>query len=472
MEANDHTSIISAGMKIGVRRSQYFLPTLREEPAEASLVSHRLMLRAGMIRQASAGLYNWLPLGFRVMKKIEGIVRQEQDRIGAHECLMPTIQSADLWKKSGRYDDYGKEMLRITDRHDAPLLYGPTNEEAITQLFADTVKSYKDLPCRLYHIQWKFRDEIRPRFGVMRAREFYMKDAYSFDADEERGMASYRAMAVSYLRLFERMGLTAVPMRAETGPIGGDNSHEFVVLAETGESAVYCDRTLLEQRWQDASGNDAKAHAEVFARATSCYAATDEEHDAERFAKEVPVARRVETRGIEVGHVFFFGSKYSHPLNATVTTSQGRDIPVAMGSYGVGISRLVAAAIEASHDADGIVWHDSIAPFSVGLVSLALDEKGRLGAEKTYENLCREGIETLYDDRLDARAGVKLKDMDLIGLPWQIVVGGKNPKESGENSVEIKRRDGNKKQTLPLNKALAQVRASLKQTRAHDPIFD
>ena len=256
------------------------------------------------------------------------------------------------------------------------------------------------------------------------------------------------------------------------GPIGGDNSHEFVVLAETGESAVYCDRTLLEQRWQDASGNDAKAHAEVFARATSCYAATDEEHDAERFAKEVPVARRVETRGIEVGHVFFFGSKYSHPLNATVTTSQGRDIPVAMGSYGVGISRLVAAAIEASHDADGIVWHDSIAPFSVGLVSLALDERKRKKCDKLYENLCREGIETLYDDRLDARAGVKLKDMDLIGLPWQIVVGGKNPQESGENSVELKRRDGNKKQTLPLDKALALVRASLKQTRAHDPIFD
>ncbi len=455
-------------MKIGVRRSQYFLPTLREEPAEASMVSHRLMLRAGMIRQASAGLYNWLPLGFRVMKKIESLVRLEQDRIGAHECLMPTIQSAELWKKSGRYDDYGKEMLRITDRHDAPLLYGPTNEEAITQLFAETVKSYKDLPCRLYHIQWKFRDEIRPRFGVMRAREFYMKDAYSFDADEEQGMASYRAMAVSYLRLFERMGLTAVPMRAETGPIGGNNSHEFVVLAETGESAVYCDSTLLEQRWQDASGNDAKTHADIFERATSCYAATDEEHDADRFAKAVPAARRVATRGIEVGHVFYFADKYSRPLEAKVATQQGTNIPVAMGSYGVGISRLVAASIEASHDANGIVWHDSIAPFSVGLVSLALEEKDQNEAEKLYKKLCLEGIETLYDDRLDARAGVKLKDMDLIGLPWQIVVGGKN----AQNSVELKRRDGNKKQTLPLDEALVKIRTSLKQTRAHDPVFD
>ena len=465
-------------MKIGVRRSRYFLPTLREEPAEASVVSHRLMLRAGMIRQASAGLYNWLPLGFRVMKKIEVIVRAEQDRIGAHECLMPTIQSAELWKKSGRYDDYGKEMLRITDRHDAPLLYGPTNEEAITQLFAETTKSYKDLPCRLYHIQWKFRDEIRPRFGVMRAREFYMKDAYSFDADEEQGMASYRAMAVSYLRTFERMGMTAVPMRAETGPIGGNNSHEFVVLADTGESAVYCDSTLLEQKWQDDKsndakgnddkGNDAKAHADAFARATSCYAATDEEHDAERFAAEVPAARRVSTRGIEVGHVFFFADKYSRPLEASVATRQGGSVPVAMGSYGVGISRLVAAAIESSHDANGIVWHDSIAPFSVGLVSLALDEKGRQEAEALYEGLCREGIETLYDDRLDVRAGVKFAEMDLVGVPWQIVVGDKNPKDS----VELKRRDGNKKQTLPLENALAKVRESLKLTRAHDPVFD
>ena len=455
-------------MKIGVRRSQYFLPTLREEPAEASVVSHRLMLRAGMIRQASAGLYNWLPLGFRVMKKIEAIVRAEQDRIGAHECLMPTIQSAELWKKSGRYDDYGKEMLRITDRHKAPLLYGPTNEEAITQLFAETVKSYKDLPCRLYHIQWKFRDEIRPRFGVMRAREFYMKDAYSFDADEEQGMASYRAMAVSYLRLFERMGLTAVPMRAETGPIGGDNSHEFVILAKTGESAVFCDSTLLEQRWQDASGNDAKSHAELFERATSCYAATDEEHDAERFAQEVPAARRISTRGIEVGHVFFFTDKYSRPLEARVATRQGDDVPVAMGSYGVGISRLVAAAIEASHDANGIVWHDSIAPFSVGLVALAKDEQGRHAAENLYERLCREGIETLYDDRLDVRAGVKFAETDLLGLPWQIVVGEKNPKDS----VELKRRDGNKRQTLPWETALAKVRESLKRTRTHDPVFD
>ena len=455
-------------MKIGVRRSQYFLPTLREEPAEASVVSHRLMLRAGLIRQASAGLYNWLPLGFRVLKKIEAIVRVEQDRIGAHECLMPTIQSADLWKKSGRYDDYGKEMLRITDRHDASLLYGPTNEEAITQLFADTVKSYKDLPCRLYHIQWKFRDEIRPRFGVMRAREFYMKDAYSFDADEEQGMASYRAMAVSYLRIFERMGLTAVPMRAETGPIGGDNSHEFVVLAKTGESAVYCDSTLLDQRWQDTSANDARTHAELFARATSCYAATDEEHDADHFAAKVPAARRLETRGIEVGHVFFFADKYSRPLEARVATRKGANVPVAMGSYGVGISRLVAAAIEASHDANGIVWHDSIAPFSVNMISLAANEKERQEADALYQTLCREGIETLYDDRLDVRAGVKFNEADLLGLPWQIVVGDKSPKDN----VELKRRDGNERQILPLDKALAQVRKSLTQSRRHDPIFD
>ncbi len=460
-------------MKVGVRRSMYFLPTLRETPAEATLLSHKLMLRAGLIRQASSGLYNWLPLGFRVLKKIEEIVRQEQDRIGAHECLMPTIQSAELWQKSGRYEDYGKEMLRIKDRHGRALLYGPTNEEAITSLFAETVKTYKELPQRLYHIQWKFRDEIRPRFGVMRAREFYMKDAYSFDYDKKQGIDSYNAMFVSYLRLFQRLGMQAIPMRADTGPIGGDSSHEFVIVAETGESSLYCDSEMLSMRWSSGSSgesnNDAKKHAEMVSLATSHYAATDEEYNPQEFESRVPAERRIKTRGIEVGHVFFFGDKYSKPLNAYITTATGKEVAVQMGSYGVGISRLAAAIIEASHDDSGIVWPPAVAPFQVGLIELGGEkvEVGEVQDDGLYAMLCREGVETLYDDRTDVSAGVKFAEMDLLGLPWQLIVGGKNAKQG---TVEVKNRKSGKRESIALGKAVSYLRQNI--TSKHASIFD
>ena len=461
-------------MKVGARRSMYFLPTLRETPSEATVISHKLMLRAGLVRQASSGLYNWLPLGFRVLKKIESIVRQEQDRIGANECLMPTIQSADLWQQSGRYEDYGKEMLRIRDRHDRALLYGPTNEEAITSLFAETIKTYKELPQRLYHIQWKFRDEIRPRFGVMRAREFYMKDAYSFDYDHQQGLASYNAMFISYLRIFQRLGMRAIPMRADTGPIGGDSSHEFIIVAETGESSIYCDSYLLSMRWSsEARGdakNDARKHAEMVALATSHYAATDEEYDAQEFERRVPTERRVETRGIEVGHVFFFGDKYSKPLNAYITTASGKEVAVQMGSYGVGISRLVAAIIEASHDESGIIWPPSVAPFQVGLIELeGAKVEGEEGADDDhlYARLCREGIETLYDDRTDVSVGVKFAEMDLLGLPWQLIVGGK---KAGQGSVEIKNRKSGKREIVALGEAVSYLKRGIETKHAN--IFD
>ena len=460
--------------KIGVRRSKYFLPTLREVPAEATVLSHKLMLRSGLVRQASSGLYNWLPLGLRVLQKIESIVRQEQDRIGAHECLMPTIQSTDLWQQSGRYEDYGKEMLRIKDRHDRALLYGPTNEEAITSLFAETIKTYKELPQLLYHIQWKFRDEIRPRFGVMRAREFYMKDAYSFDYDQEQGIASYNAMFVSYLRIFQRLGVQAIPMRADTGPIGGDSSHEFVIVAETGESSLYCDSRLLSMRWSSDARDDAKKHAEMVSLATSHYAVTDEEYDAQEFERRVPAERRVKTRGIEVGHVFFFGDKYSRPLNAYITTSSGKDVAVQMGSYGVGISRLVAAIIEASHDDRGIVWPTSVAPFQVGLLELGSSSAARKAGQteageedSLYAMLCREGIETLYDDRADVSAGVKFAEMDLLGLPWQVIVGGKN---SEHGSVEVKNRKSGKIEIIALGKAVSYLQQNI--GAEHVAIFD
>src|ERR1700680_2579128 len=395
-----------------MRLSAYFLPLIRENPAAAEIVSHRLMLRAGMIRQSSAGIYCWLPLGFRVLKKVERIVREEQDRTGALEILMPTVQPAELWRESGRYDDYGKEMLRIRDRHDREMLYGPTNEEQVTEIVRASIKSYRDLPKNLYHIQWKFRDEVRPRFGVMRGREFLMKDNYSFDLDAAGAKHSYNKMFVAYLRTFARMGLKAIPMRADTGPIGGDLSHEFIILAETGESAVYCDRRWLETDIL-AEEVDYNSDLEPFFRHwTSLYAATDEMHQPE--AWPVPPEELVTARGIEVGHVFYFGTKYSAAMGAVVAGPDGAEVPLEMGSYGIGVSRLVGALIEANHDDAGIIWPESVAPFRVGLINLRpADDKCRAAAGDLYAKLRGAGIEVLYDDR-DESPAAKFAAMDLI----------------------------------------------------------
>ncbi|MDO8533736.1 MAG: proline--tRNA ligase, partial [Xanthobacteraceae bacterium] len=407
-----------------MRLSRYFLPILRETPKEAEIVSHRLMLRAGMIRQEAAGIYAFLPLGQRVLAKICRIVREEQDRAGAIEMLMPTIQPAELWRESGRYEDYGKEMLRIEDRHERAMLYGPTNEEMIAEIFRASVKSYKQLPLNLYHLQWKFRDELRPRFGVYRAREFLMKDAYSFDLDAKGARHSYNKMFVAYLRTFARLGLKSIPMVAESGPIGGNLSHEFIILASTGESEVFCHRDYLdfEVPGADVDFDDAGRLQKIVETWTSLYAATSEKHDAAAFAK-IPEAKRLSARGIEVGHIFYFGTKYSEPMKATVTGPDGAVAPVHMGSYGIGPSRLVAAIIEASHDEAGIVWPEPVAPFKAGLLNLKQGDAATDAAcEKLYRELAGRGIEVLYDDS-EERAGAKFATMDLIGLPWQLLVG-------------------------------------------------
>ncbi len=433
-----------------MRLSRFFLPTLKETPAEAQIASHRLMLRAGMIRQSSAGIYSWLPLGLRVLRKIEGIVREEQNRIGCQEMLMPTLQPADIWRESGRYDAYGPEMLRIVDRHDREMLYGPTNEEQITDIFRNSVKSYRDLPQLLYHIQWKFRDEIRPRFGVMRGREFLMKDAYSFDLDREGARNSYNRFFVSYLRTFARMGLRAIPMRAESGPIGGDMSHEFVILADTGESEIAYHRVLAEGNWADLVAESDGARRRIVESFTARYAATDHERDLEaekRLGDAVVVGR-----GIEVGHIFYFGTKYSLAMNATVQGPDGDDIPFEMGSYGIGVSRLVGGIIEAFHDEAGIVWPDSVAPFRVGLINLRPDDAHcSETCENVYRALVDNGVETLYDDR-EERAGVKFADMDLIGLPWQVVIG---PRALRAGMGEMKERRSGERQELALESLLA-----------------
>jgi prolyl-tRNA synthetase len=435
-----------------MRLSAYFLPLLKENPSEAQIVSHRLMLRAGMIRQASAGIYSWLPLGLRVLRKVEQIVREEQDAAGAQEVLMPTIQSAELWRESGRYDDYGKEMLRIRDRGDREMLYGPTNEELITDIFRNSVKTYRDLPKNLYHIQWKFRDEVRPRFGVMRGREFLMKDNYSFDLDAKGAKHSYNKMFVAYLRTFARMGLKAIPMRADTGPIGGDLSHEFIILAETGESEVFCDKAWLET---DVLGTDVDYDGDLepfFRKWTSLYAATDEKHD--KANSPLPPDRLVTARGIEVGHIFYFGTKYSKPMGAVVAGPNGEPVTVEMGSYGIGVSRLVGAIIEASHDERGIVWPDGVAPFRVGLINLrAADAACTKAADELYGKLKAAGIEVLYDDT-DQSAGAKFATLDLIGLPWQLVVG---PRGVAAGTVELKRRKTGEKQEIAAEAALQQV---------------
>ena len=445
-----------------MRLSEYFLPLLRDVPKEAEIVSHRLMLRAGMIRQSSAGIYTWLPLGARVLRNIEQIVREEQDRAGAIELLMPTIQSADLWRESGRYDDYGLEMLRIQDRHERDMLYGPTNEELITAIFRDAVKSYKELPRILYHIQWKFRDEIRPRFGVMRGREFLMKDSYSFDLDKAGAEKSYNKMFVAYLRTFARMGLHAVPMRAETGPIGGDLSHEFIILADTGESQVYCHKDLVEMPVPPADLDYAGDLTAYVRQRTALYAATDDVHDPKRFEQEVPADMRLSARGIEVGQVFYFGTKYSEAMGARVQGPDGDLVTVEMGSYGVGVSRLVGAIIEASHDDAGIIWPQAVAPFDVGLINLKAGDKDTDAAcDDFYGKLQAAGLEVLYDDT-DDRAGAKFAAMDLIGLPWQLVVGPKGLK-AGE--IEVKERATGTRHSLTFDAALNMLVDKMEQAK-------
>ncbi|MEL7543517.1 MAG: proline--tRNA ligase [Pseudomonadota bacterium] len=442
-----------------MRMSQYFVPVMRDTPKEAEIVSHQLMLRAGMVRQSSAGIYSWLPLGFRVLKNIERIVREEQNRAGAHEVLMPTIQPADLWRESGRYDAYGPEMLRIADRHDREMLYGPTNEEQITQIFRDGVKSYRELPRNLYHIQWKFRDEVRPRFGVMRGREFLMKDAYSFDLTPEAGRVSYNKMFVAYLRTFARMGLTAIPMVAETGPIGGNLSHEFLVLAKTGESQVYLHADLLEEPLPGEGEMSEAELQETVDRWTERYAATDDKYDQSAFEAAVPEDKRVSARGIEVGHIFFFGTKYSEPLGCRVQGPDGTMIDVQSGSYGVGVSRLAGGIIEAFHDDDGIIWPASVAPFHVAVINLkSSDAACDAACEKFEHELQAAGVEVLYDDR-DERAGAKFSTMDLIGIPYQVIVGPKGIK-AGE--FEVKTRASGDRQSLSPDATHAFLMSALK----------
>jgi prolyl-tRNA synthetase len=438
-----------------MRLSRYFLPILRETPKEAEIVSHRLMLRAGMIRQEGAGIYAWLPLGLRVLKRIEQIVREEQNRSGAIELLMPTIQSADLWRESGRHDDYGREMLRIKDRHERDMLYGPTNEEMITEIFRASVRSYKDLPLNLYHIQWKFRDEVRPRFGVMRSREFLMKDAYSFDLDAAGARHSYNKMFTAYLRTFARLGVTAIPMVADTGPIGGDLSHEFIILASTGESEVYGHRDYLSfaPPPEDIDFDSVEAMQGVVDKWTSRYAATSEKHDPAAFA-EIDEASRISARGIEAGHIFYFGTKYSLPMKAVVNGPDGKEHPVHMGSYGIGPGRLVAALIEAHHDEAGMIWSKGVAPFDVGVINLKVGDAACDGAcARINGALAKSGIETLYDDRED-RPGAKFATMDLIGLPHQVIVG---PKGLADGKVEIKDRRSGARELVSIDAAIARL---------------
>ena len=431
-----------------MRLTRYFLPVLKETPAEAQIVSHRYMLRAGMIKQASAGIYSWLPMGFKVLRNIERIIHEEQARAGHLAILMPTLQSADLWRQSGRYDDYGEEMLRMKDRHGRDMLYTPTAEEMVTDIFRAHVSSYKDLPLTLYQIQWKFRDEIRPRFGVMRGREFYMKDGYNFDIDYEHALHAYNRHMVSYLRTYERMGLQAIPMRADSGPIGGDDTHEFLVLADTGESEVFYDSAItnltLGARKIDYSDWDQCAL--IAKEWTTPYARTDETHD-EALFNEVPEARRKVSRGIEVGQIFYFGTKYSEALGATVTNDKGEQVPVHMGSHGIGVSRLVGAIIEASHDDKGIIWPEGVTPFHCGIVNLRQGDAGTDRAcEDIYKALTDAGLEPLYDDR-EERAGAKFATMDLIGLPWRITVG---PRGLKAGVVELtNRRSGESEELKP-----------------------
>lgn len=438
-----------------MRLSNFFLPVTKDVPSDAAIVSHQLMLRAGMIRQNGAGIYSWLPLGFKVLKKIEQIVREEMDRAGAVEMLMPTLQQADLWRESNRYDDYGEEMLRITDRHGRDMLYGPTNEEMITEIFRAYVKSYKALPLNLYHQQWKFRDEVRPRFGVMRGREFLMKDAYSFDLSEDAARISYQKMFAAYLNTFDRLGVTAIPMQADPGPIGGDLSHEFLILADSGESGVFCDKAVLDvpAPGLDFDFGDEAALAAEMEKRTKYYAATDEKHDVAAY-NAIPQGNRIEARGIEVGHIFYFGTKYSDPMKADVQGPDGKMVTIHGGSYGIGVSRLVGAIIEASHDDRGIIWPESVSPFDVGIISMKPKAEDVVKvADEAYARLTKAGKDVLYDETGDS-AGSKFARMDLIGLPWLITVG---PRGVKDGKVELKNRASGEKQDLSLEAALTKV---------------
>ena len=440
-----------------MRLSRYFLPVLKENPAEAQIVSHRLMLRAGMIKQSSAGIYSWLPLGFKVLRKLEDIVHEEQIRAGHIPMLMPTLQSADLWRESGRYEAYGQEMLRIKDRHERDMLYGPTNEELITDIFRTHVGSYKDLPMTLYHIQWKFRDEIRPRFGVMRGREFFMKDGYNFDIDRDSALHAYNRHLVSYLKTYERMGLQAIPMRADSGPIGGDDTHEFLVLAETGESEVFYDSAITDLKIGDrvVDYDSREDCASILKEWTTPYARTDETHDEALFA-QIPQERQRKSRGIEVGQIFYFGTKYSDAMGATVATESGERVPVHMGSHGIGVSRLVGAIIEASHDDNGIIWPEGVAPFHCGIVNLKQgDSETDAACDALYDGLRALGLDPLYDDRQE-RAGGKFATMDLIGLPWRITVG---PRGLKNGVVELTSRRTGQSEEMPVETALERVAA-------------
>ncbi len=438
-----------------MRLSRYFLPVLKENPAEAQIVSHRYMLRSGMIKQQAAGIYSWLPLGYRVLRRIEQIVHEEQGRAGHIPLLMPTLQPADLWRESGRYEDYGQEMLRIRDRHDRDMLYGPTNEEMITDIFRAHVESYKALPLTLYHIQGKFRDEIRPRFGIMRGREFLMKDGYNFDVDKDAALHAYNRHMVSYLRTYERMGLTAIPMRAASGPIGGDNTHEFLVLAATGESEVFYDDrvTALKLGDRQIDYDDRAEVAQVCEEFTTLYARTDETHDAAAFER-IPEAHRMVGRGIEVGQIFYFGTKYSDSMKALVAGPDGVDAPIHGGSYGVGVSRLAGAIIEACHDDAGIKWPEAVAPFTAVILNLKQGSADTDAAcEQLYRELEAKGVDVLYDDT-DQRPGGKFATADLIGIPWQIMVG---PRSLAEGKVELKRRSSGERELLDLADVVARL---------------
>ena len=437
-----------------MKLTNYFLPVLKETPADAEIVSHKYMLRAGMISQSSSGIYSWLPIGLKVLKKIEKIVREEQDAAGVNEILMPTIQPADIWKESGRYEDYGKEMLRINDRQDREMLYGPTNEEQVTDIFRRSIKSYKELPSLLYHIQWKFRDELRPRFGIMRGREFLMKDAYSFDLDMDTSRMSYNKFFVCYLKTFERLGLKAIPMAAETGPIGGDMSHEFVIISDTGESDIYFDKRILDLKNIDENLDYSNDLSPIVASYQDFYAAADDKHSEENFNKNVPKEFKSNTKGIEVGHIFNFSSKYSEPMKANVLNSDGKSVPVHMGSYGIGISRLVGAIIESSHDEKGIIWPSAVAPFAVGLINLKVkDTDAKSMCEDLYQTLINAGIETLYDNKDDS-AGAKFSRMDLIGIPKQIIFGSNSIKDS---TVEIKDRKSGQIDVVNINEIISKI---------------
>ncbi|TMV92662.1 proline--tRNA ligase [Thioclava sp. BHET1] len=438
-----------------MRLSRYFLPVLKETPADAQIASHRLMLRAGMIKQQQAGIYSWLPLGYKVLKRVEQIVHEEQVRAGHIPLLMPTLQPAMLWQESGRYDAYGPEMLRIKDRHGRDMLYGPTNEEMITDIFRSHVESYKSLPLTLYHIQWKFRDEVRPRFGVMRGREFLMKDGYNFDLTKEDALHAYNRHMVSYLRTYERMGLTAIPMRADSGPIGGDDTHEFLVLAETGESEVFYDAKVPELKLgkREVDYDDREAVKAICDEFTSAYARTDETHDAALF-NEIPEERRCVGRGIEVGQIFYFGTKYSEAMGATVNTPDQGKVPVHMGSHGIGVSRLLGALIEANHDERGIIWPEGVTPFHVGIVNLKQgDTSCDAACEALYRAFTEAGLEPLYDDR-EERAGAKFASMDLIGLPWRITVG---PRGIAAGKVELTSRRTGESEEMSAEEAVEKI---------------